>query len=421
MARRIADRTLDSREARRKLKAQGKPYWRGIERGLHLGYRRLAGAAGRWIARHYLGGQRYAEEQLGIADDLTDADRVVVLDYWQAVEAARERLKVRAHAAVGKSGPYTVADAVAAYLEFLTRERKSAYQVRIRMSAHVLPGLGEIEVAKLTADKLRRWHSALAEQPARLRSRADNQKYRELSDDEEAVRRRRASANVCLSQLKAALNLAFNEGKAPSDTAWRKVKPFRAVNAARDRYLSIGECKRLLNACPLDFRQMVRAALETGARYGELARLTVGDYNPDVGTVAIRVTKTSKPRHVVLTADGVAFFAQCCAGRAASEPLFRKTDGKVWGKSHQGRPMRAACERAHIDPPINFHGLRHTWASLSVMNGLPLIVAARNLGHAGTAMVEKHYGHLAPSYVADAIREHAPKFGKTASNVRVLK
>jgi hypothetical protein len=26
-------------------------------------------------------------------------------------------------------------------------------------------------------------------------------------------------------------------------------------------------------------------------------------------------------------------------------------------------------------------------------------------------MVEKHYGHLAPSYIADAIRAGAPKFG----------
>ena len=38
------------------------------------------------------------------------------------------------------------------------------------------------------------------------------------------------------------------------------------------------------------------------------------------------------------------------------------------------------------------------------MNGVPLIVVAKNLGHSDTRMVEKHYGHLAPSYVAVAIR-----------------
>jgi hypothetical protein len=45
------------------------------------------------------------------------------------------------------------------------------------------------------------------------------------------------------------------------------------------------------------------------------------------------------------------------------------------------------------------------------MNGVPLIIVAKNLGHADTRMVEKHYGHLAPSYVADAIRAGAPRFG----------
>jgi integrase len=55
--------------------------------------------------------------------------------------------------------------------------------------------------------------------------------------------------------------------------------------------------------------------------------------------------------------------------------------------------------------------LRHTWASLSVMSGVPLLVVAKNLGHADTRMVERHYGHLAPSYIADAIR--AGKFGFT--------
>jgi hypothetical protein len=34
-----------------------------------------------------------------------------------------------------------------------------------------------------------------------------------------------------------------------------------------------------------------------------------------------------------------------------------------------------------------------------------------NLGHADTKMVERFYGHLAPSYVADAIRANAPRFG----------
>ena len=418
VARRVLDRYLDSKEARRRLAPRAKPYFRTIERGLHLGYRRLGtGAAGPWVARHYLGERRYEEEAIGHADDLSDADGVAILTYWQAVEVARERMRLRVHSEAGITGPYTVAEAVADYLEFLERNRKTAYDVRKRMEAHVLLRLGKIEVTSLTADKLRKWHADLARKPPRLRSKSGEQKYRPLADNEEALRRRRASANRCLAQLKAALNLAWREGKAPSDMAWRKVKPFEGADAARVRYLSIPECKRLLEACDPDFRNLVRAALETGARYGELCRLTVDDFNADTGTIAILSSKAGKPRHVVLTDEGVVFFEQVCLDRTGSEPMVIKANGSPWRKSHQLRPMAEACRRAKIDPPINFHALRHTWASLATMNGVPLLIVAKNLGHSDTRMVEKHYGHLAPSYISDAIRAGAPRFVEQAAKV----
>jgi hypothetical protein len=55
------------------------------------------------------------------------------------------------------------------------------------------------------------------------------------------------------------------------------------------------------------------------------------------------------------------------------------------------------------------------------MAGLPLMVVAKNLGHKDTKMVERHYGHLAPSYVAEAIRKHAPRFGGVASKVKAIR
>ena len=72
--------------------------------------------------------------------------------------------------------------------------------------------------------------------------------------------------------------------------------------------------------------------------------------------------------------------------------------------------MRSACKRAGIKPAASFHLLRHTWASHAIMGGLPLMVAAKNLGHADTRMCEAHYGHLAPSFIADEIRRTAPRF-----------
>jgi integrase len=72
------------------------------------------------------------------------------------------------------------------------------------------------------------------------------------------------------------------------------------------------------------------------------------------------------------------------------------------GTSDQCRLMEDACPHAHVTPRITFHGLRHTWASLAVMNGVPLLVA-KNISATATPalvdMVEHHYGHLAPSYI----------------------
>jgi hypothetical protein len=45
------------------------------------------------------------------------------------------------------------------------------------------------------------------------------------------------------------------------------------------------------------------------------------------------------------------------------------------------------------------------------MAGVPMGVIAAQLGHADTRMTEKHYAHLAPSYVADTIRAHFPTLG----------
>jgi integrase len=45
------------------------------------------------------------------------------------------------------------------------------------------------------------------------------------------------------------------------------------------------------------------------------------------------------------------------------------------------------------------------------MKGVGLGVIAAQLGHADTRMTERHYAHLAPSYVADTIRAHFPILG----------
>lgn len=96
MARKLNDKFLDSKEARRRLKPSRKPYWTFVEHGkVHLGYRRTenkSGISGTWIVRHYLGHQKYQQEQIGTADDHSDADGIVIFDFHQAIAAARVRM-----------------------------------------------------------------------------------------------------------------------------------------------------------------------------------------------------------------------------------------------------------------------------------------------------------------------------------------
>jgi integrase len=408
MARRVRDKAIESREARRKLKASGKPYWRAVGKGLHVGYRK-GKTSGVWVIRRYLGDRSYKIETIAEADDVLDANGEEVLDFWQAQEVARNVPQSP------KRGPYTVKDAVKLYLEYL-EGRPSYHDTRKRLEAFVLPVIGDKRVEELEADEIRQWHRSIAKTRARTRTkRGAEQAYRpgDLAEPETA-RKRQASANRCLGLLKAALNYAWREKKVGSNDAWQRVELFRGVDVPRAHYLSLSEAQRLINAAQGDFRILVQAALQTGARYQELARLHVGDFNSDAGTLHIRKTKTHKDRHIVLTDEGREFFGQLAAGRPKLEPLL----GKEWKPSWQAPLILEACKNASIDPPISFHGLRHTWASLSVMAGMPLMVVARNLGYSDTRMVERHYGHLAPSYVTEAVRAHAPRFGKTPSNVR---
>jgi integrase len=331
--------------------------------------------------------------------------------YGAAVDLVRKRNAEHAAAAAGK-GPYTVADAIERYLEAIEAEGKDPKDTRSRAMAMIVPALGSLEVAKLDTDTINVWIKGLVQAPPRVRTaKGQPQRHRPLANDTEGIRRRRATVNRVVAILKAALSHAHRSGRVPSDAAWRRVKLFKNAVAARVQYITVAEAQRLLNACDPDFRNLVRAALLTGCRYGELCRLIVADFNADTGTLAILKSKSGRPRHVVLTEEGAAFFAQLCAGRAGDAVLLPKRNGKPWGPSHQIPLMVQACERANIKPAVGFHGLRHTYASLTVMAGAPLVVVAEALGHADVKMVTKHYAHLSKTYVADEIRRAAPRFG----------
>lgn len=291
----------------------------------------------------------------------------------------------------------TVAEAAMDYLSWYRAHREAYADTERAILAHIVPALGGRTVESLTPLEIRRWHEALAATAPRTRRPRDQhtvsfqKDWKETPDNRRA---RRATANRILTVFKAVLNRAFQEGLVADDRAWRRVKPFPRVDLPVERFLNPSECRDLLKSAETDFRDLIQAALQTGMRYGELIRLKISDFKADQGGLWIHESKSGRPRFVPLDARGVAFFQARTLGRSGGDRLLLRQDGQPWGRCHQIRRIRETCERAGIDPPISFHDLRHTYASLLVQGGVDLRVIADLLGHADMRMTMRHYAHL---------------------------
>src|SRR6266404_3186817 len=434
MARLRRDARLETREARLRLppSADNTAYWRPIERKLALGYYN-GPQGGTWYVRSRKG-TKYVKARLALADDFSDSNGSAILSFG---EAQRKALGISETLRPRDEQRYTVAQAVTDYLEHLKIRAKSWRDTEVKLRAHVLPELGTTQLSELTPEIIRRWRDGLARRTrdrgqSRVgRPRKDRQASKgrpvatggsvgEAADSPTAVteqadllRRKQATANRIFNSLRACLNHAWRDGKVGSDHAWRRVPAFRNVETPVIRFLTSEEALRLVNASDPEFRPLVRAALLTGCRYGELCALKAGDFDGENQTLVIRHSKSGRPRHVYLTEEGTEFFEGLTLGRPREALMFVHGDGSAWGSSHQHRPMREACLHAEIDPPVSFHILRHSYASLLTKAGVPLQVVASALGHADARMTEKHYAHLAPSHVAQLIRENLPRIGAT--------
>jgi integrase len=414
MARTLQDRKLDTRSARLKLKKCREPYWRSISEGMAVGYRKGT-KGGTWVAKQYTPEQGRRYKALGTADDVMDSDGVQIFSFAQAQNAAHQWFKDLALDNAGDvtAGVYTVKDAMADYLaEYKRRGGKGVAETVSVINAHILPTLGGIALTKLTSRKLKAWRDEVAERPAKLRSRRETApRFREADNTPDAVRRRQSTANRILTVLKAALNYSQQEHRVATRAAWEAVKPFREVDTAKIRFLTDAEALRLVDAAPIDLRAIVSAALLTGARLGELAALQVRDYSREAKSIHIVRSKSGKPRHIALSDEGCRFFESAVASKPIDALIFTRISGGPWKRAHQFRPMREACTAANIAPPVSFHILRHTYASRLAMRGVPMGVIAVQLGHADTRMTEKHYAHLAPSYIAETVRTFFGELG----------
>jgi integrase len=406
-----------SKKSQRLKATIGRLYTVRIGTGLFLGYRRGL-KQGSWSVklkvddpnRHRFA---YVYETLGESDD-TAWGGLKRLDYAAAIESAKAWHKQKEAERTGEIhvGSYTVADAMRDYIAEQERaKRKPQHRVTAVAKAHILPTLGDIELAKLTHNWVKRWRDDMAEQGPRIRAKKGKLPAHRKVDltDPEQQRARQASVNRTYTYLRAALNHAFAERRVASRAAWEAIKPFRRVEPARVKFLSLEDAGALIRACEPDFKAIVTGALQTGCRLGELTDMLVSAFEPEHGRCYIPTSKSGKPRHVDLTPEGCAFFEQMTKGRSGSERMFLR-NGIAWKPSEQQRPMNEVCALAGIEQ-VNFHCLRHTWASHAVMNGCPLQVVSEQLGHADLRITVRFYAHLAPAYRREAVRSFAPSFG----------
>jgi integrase len=393
MARSVRKAGLETRTARLKLPVARKPVFVRIGPGISLGYRRNQ-VAGTWVLRLADGKGGATTKAIGCADDYEDADNATVLDFWQAQDRAKSLVRT----AEGRSsaGPLTVKVAAEAYLERLeAKNPRTARDTRGRLDLHFLGDFGDQQITGLTKAKLEGWLSSLVLK----------------SSDREAVRRSKDSANRVLSMVKALLNHALRDpaNHISDDHAWRLVRPFQGVAVPREVHFSVEQARALIaGASDKYFADLLTAGFLTGARYGELISCSVRDFD-SLGKT-LRVDGKTGPRTIILQSEAVRFFEPICKGRAATEPILRRSDGARWNRSQQQRRMALALRSAGLDKEGTFYALRHSYISRAIEGEVPLNIIADNCG-TSIRMIETTYAKVLAGKRREFIERGAPSLG----------
>lgn len=391
MSRRAIGYNLDSKSAREKLKPRRKAYYQQIAPGVTLGYLRRKPLPGTWQLRELVDGT-YRYRTLGAADDVGTADGRDVLTHAQAVRLAG------APSTPSAGAPITVRGAIEAYLADFASRSAHATEARQRADLHILPALGRYRVDRLTSTQIRAWQAGLVK--------------RNDPTDPDARRRSQDTANRIIAILKAALNAAWEDdaNHIPSDAAWRKVKPYKGVEASRSDHFDASQVRLLIAKAAQEdqaFANLLEAGFLTGARYGELAALDVADFDAKGSLISIQRGKTGA-RVVTLTQEAVRFFERIAKGRPGTAPLLPRGDGERWGKSEQHRRFKRAAAAAELPPSASFYALRHSYISQAIWARMPLSLVAENCGTSLT-MIQRNYAKVLASLRQSSIERTAPK------------
>jgi integrase len=358
---------LDTPAARLRLPVARKPLFTRVLPGISLGYRRNR-AAGAWVERIAIGGGNYETRGIGVADDFIAADGAQVLTFWQAQELVRVRARGRM-----QSSPLTVVRALDLYEADLRRRGREVENV-LRVRRRLPISVAEIDVRALTAKVLRAWRDGL----------------RDLSP---------ASINRTAMGLRAALNLAASGDETIVNVRAWQIGLARLPNAERSRNEILDDVtvRRVIAAAyevAAEFGLLVEVAAVTGARIGQIARLTVGDLQNDrlMMPPSRKGSGVKADRIPVPIAASLAHKLRRVAPMGSA--LLTRAGGAPWptGRDPGATAVRELWSKAagRCGVTASMYSLRHSSIVRQLLAGVPIRVIA--VAHdTSVGMIEKNY------------------------------
>jgi integrase len=179
-------------------------------------------------------------------------------------------------------------------------------------------------------------------------------------------------------------------------------KPPKASRGAQS-VVSVETVKQFLVHADAEFVALVRFLWLTGCRPSEAGGLQVDDVHWDERCVILTDHKTAhrgKVRVIYLSDEALAVLREQQAKHPKGYLFHRPTGGK-WTSNGIGKKFERMSRKAGVK--VIPYGLRHTFATDALANGVPDAQVAALMGHSGTATLHRHYSHLTAR--SQALRE----------------
>jgi site-specific recombinase XerD len=157
---------------------------------------------------------------------------------------------------------------------------------------------------------------------------------------------------------------------------------------------------------------MMTVAVNTGLRWSEQARVQWGHVDVLTGLLTVPLTKNGQVRRVPMNAAVRSVLMDMAQGPSADGRSDRarvqhvlppcRTSLREGGREGAQETLRDAGKDVHRLEGFTWHGLRHTFASRLVMNGVDLLTV-KELGGWRTLSMVQRYAHLAPDHLRAAV------------------